>query len=164
VTADVVGAEHAFGRGLAGEPDHLRDRVAAADDQVASALAKRRPQVMNGLQQESGPVRRRPGAGQQPVIEDKERQHRRGPVRRGRQRRVVVQPQVAGEQHDGQAHGSHTVLFGPAAPVVARFTRLHGCTHPPGLAGSPARTWQGGNRCPRSREEQVVRVTGGDHA
>jgi hypothetical protein len=103
-SADVVSAEHALGTGLARQPDHLGYRVAAPDDKVSSAPSQREPQVCESLEQEPGPVRRRRGTGQQPVVQDEQRQDRGGMAESGIQRRVVAQPQVPGEQHDRQAH------------------------------------------------------------
>jgi hypothetical protein len=109
VVRHVVGHEHAFGAGLGGQLHDLGDRVAVADDQVATAVAQRLAQVGERAVQEVGPVGRDRG---QRRIGDEQRDHLAGLVAGGGERRVVVYAQVAGEHHDRGFH-RHSPVAGP---------------------------------------------------
>jgi hypothetical protein len=65
------------------------------------------PQAGQGLEQEPGPVRGGvPSAGQF-VVQHEQGDDRFGAADRGVQGRIVVQPQVSGEQHYRRAQGPH---------------------------------------------------------
>jgi hypothetical protein len=84
----------------AGQPDHLGGRVAPAQDQVGAALAEGRAQVGEGFGQEAGAVR---GRGDRRV--DHEQWHHLPRPGAGLvQRRVVVQPEITGKDHDRGVH------------------------------------------------------------
>jgi hypothetical protein len=80
--------------------DRLGDRVPRADDQVAAELAQLLAQHRDGFGQKPCSVRRRSERG----VDNEQRHHPAGPCASARQRRVVMNPQVAGEQHDGGVH------------------------------------------------------------
>jgi hypothetical protein len=101
VPADVLGQRDALGAHLAGQLDHLGDRVTRPDDQVGAEAAQRLPQVGQALVQEESAVR---GELLQARVEDEERDDLLR-VRAGAgEGRVVVHPQVTGEQDDGGPH------------------------------------------------------------
>jgi len=86
---------------LGGEPDHLGGRVAPAQDQVGAALAQGGAQVGEGFGQEAGAVG---AAGAQGRVDHEQRHHVPGPRAGLVQRRVVVQPEITGEDHDRSVH------------------------------------------------------------
>lgn len=111
VPGHVGGEPDALGADLARQLDRLGHRVAASDDQVAAAFAQRLAQLGQALVEEAGAVR---GELRKRRVEHVERHH---PVERRygrRERRVVVHPQVAGEQHDGRTLG-HPARAGVSA-------------------------------------------------
>jgi hypothetical protein len=103
VVRHVVGQVDRFGVHLGGQPDYLGGRLALADDQVGAALAEGLAQVGQGLGQEPGPVGAALGRVEGRVGHE-QRHHLPGPLAGLVQGRVVVQPQVAGEEHDRGVH------------------------------------------------------------
>jgi hypothetical protein len=100
VAGHVVGHVDGVRVHLAGQRDHLGGRVTVPDHQVAAALPELLAQVGQGVGQETDPVRR-PGDGR---VDDEGRHHLPGPGARLVQRRVVVQAEIPGEQHDRGFH------------------------------------------------------------
>jgi hypothetical protein len=100
VPGDIAGDEHGLCCRPGRQPDRFGDWVAVPDHQVAAALAQLFPQHRERIGEEPRPVRRH---GQRRVHHE-ERHHLAGAGARARQRGAVVQPQVAGEEHDGGVH------------------------------------------------------------
>jgi len=75
-------------------------RRPAVRDQVGAALAEGRAQVGEGFGQEAGAVRGR-GDGR---VDHEQRHHLPRPDIGLVQRRVVVQPEITGENHDRGVH------------------------------------------------------------
>ena len=98
-----------------GQAGHLGHRVTIADHQLAAAFAQLFPEHRDGLRLEPRLV---PRHGQRRV-HDEEGHDLAGAVTGPGQRGVVVNPQIAGEKHDGgiQFHAVFSpMLCGP--PVV----------------------------------------------
>jgi hypothetical protein len=100
VLGDVVRDEHRQRAGPGGQPHRLGDRIAVPDQQIATALAQPLPQICQRLSEEPGAVRRR---GQRRVCHE-HRHHLACPLASLGQHRIVIHPQVAGEQHDRDVH------------------------------------------------------------
>ena len=100
VVRHVVGDVDGVRVHVGGELDHFRGRIADPDHQVAAALAQGLAQVGEGFGQEAGAVRRR-GDGR---VDHEQRHHLAGPGARLAERRVVVQPEITGEDHDRGVH------------------------------------------------------------
>jgi hypothetical protein len=110
VAADVLTDEDGLGPALPGQPHHFSDDVAASDEEGRVAVAKRAVEVAQAFEQEGKPVGSSRTAGDQPSVDDECRNDSIGSPSRCRQRGMVVQPQVAGEEDDrglhcGQASG-----------------------------------------------------------
>ena len=111
VPGDVAGDEDGDRPRLRGHADHLGDWLAPADHQVAAERAQFFPQRRHRLGEEPRPVRRH---GQRRV-HDEERHHLTAARAGVGQRRVVVNSQVTGEEHDSGVHHSPWVC-----PFMAR--------------------------------------------
>ena len=102
VTGHVVSDEDRLSTGLGGQPHHLGDRLPVADDQVTAAFAEPIAQAGERIRQETGPAWR----GHQPGVRDEDRDYPLGLRACRGERRVVVYPQVTGEDNDGCLHPS----------------------------------------------------------
>ena len=100
VVRDVVGDEDGVRLYVRRHLDDLGGGIAGADHEVALALAQCLAQIAEGFGQEARAVRRA-GDGR---VDDEHRHHLPGLVARQVQRRVVMQPEVAREQHDRGFH------------------------------------------------------------
>ena len=123
VRADVGAQMDGFRAGFLDQPRRLRDHVAAPDDEWQAL-----PQIRERLEQKADAIGRREARLEDRVVEDEERDHR---LRLGGccgQRRMVVHPQVAGEQDDrprqrlgyDSASWSAAAHFSPSASIAAR--------------------------------------------
>ena len=99
--AGVLGEEHRSGPDLPRQPDRLGHGLPAADGQATQRVA----QIPQRLAEEGEPVGSAE-AVEDGLVEDEERQHALGLFRRGGERRVVVDSQVAREEDDRGAHRS----------------------------------------------------------
>jgi hypothetical protein len=130
VPADVGDHREALGADLAGQPHRLGHRVAGADHQVAAPAAERFAQVGQGLMQKADPVG---GDRLQRGVEHEQRDHPLGVGAGGGERRVVVEAQVPGEQHDRGLHA------GVRIGVPGRVSRERRATEARRLFGTVAR-------------------------
>ena len=78
---------------------------------------------MQAVEQEGEPVRRAAGTAQEGVVEDEQRHDALGFAHRRRQRRLVADPQVAGEENDRTAQSALFLLEGAAQRLVERLGR-----------------------------------------
>ena len=113
VAAGAARHVHRRGAGLLGDPAGLRDHVAVPDDQPSApgpqARRRGRPGSRRGTPPGWAPAK---PAGRQALVQHEQRHH---PFRLGERRpqhRVVVHPQVGGEQHD---RGPRRLLRPPSA-------------------------------------------------
>jgi hypothetical protein len=104
IAADVLAHEEPLGIALAREAHHLRDDVAAPDDERRAAVAQRAVEVPEALKQEGQPVRRPRAAADEPIVDHEGRHDAIRVARRRPQRQVVVQAEVAGEEDDRRLH------------------------------------------------------------
>ena len=118
------------GAGVLGDPDRLGDRVAGAHDEVAAALPELASEVGEALVEEPGAVGREPGQGR---VQDVEGHHPFRAAGRG-EGRVVMHPQVAGEQDD---RGTHQAAGWTGVP--GRVSRLRTATAARRRLGTVAR-------------------------
>ena len=89
-------------------PDGLGHDLAAADVERAAEPTERRVEVGERLAEKRTPAGRRAEArAADAVVEDEQRQHPLGGLDRSRERRVVVDAQVPGEEDDRDLHGAH---------------------------------------------------------
>ena len=115
VAGDVAGDDDGLRPHPRRDSDRLGDRVAVPDHQVSAEFPQLLPEGRDRVGKEPRPVRRH---GKR-RIGDEKRHHRAGVGTRARQRGVVAHPQVPGEQHDGDVHGSlsfaGTSIIAPSA-------------------------------------------------
>ena len=101
VRADVGAREDGGRADLARSLHGLGDDLAATHLERAAKPAERCVEIGERLLEERAPPRRRSrSACRDAVVEHEERQHRLGGLDRGRERRVVVNAEVAGEEDD----------------------------------------------------------------
>lgn len=102
--ADAFGEVDLVGVGLGDDSADLLDQVAGADHQPSAAFPEGVVEVGEAVGEEGRPVGcGEPGLGDG-VVPDEERHDGVGRVEGGPQRGLVVQPQVGGEQDDGDGH------------------------------------------------------------
>lgn len=106
VRADVGRQVHLVGLRLPGHRAHLLDQVAGADDQPPAPVPQPRVQVPQTVGEEGEPVGRGESGRVHGPVADEQRHHGIGAVQGRTQRRMVVQPQIAGEQDDRRGHGA----------------------------------------------------------
>jgi len=92
-----------FDEMLLGDARNLSNPVAAAHNQGATKRAKGRIEVGEGVDEKSEPVRAPGTRAQDRLVDDEERHDRVRPARR-HERRLVANPEISGENHDGGAH------------------------------------------------------------
>ena len=96
--------EHRAGAGPAHHLGADGDRVAPADDEVAAEAAKRLAEIAKRVEQERQAIRGGIPAPDDVVVEHEQREHPFGRAGGRGQRRVIIDPQVAGEQQDCSVH------------------------------------------------------------
>ena len=99
VRAHVLAEEDRLGAGVLRDPDGLREDVAAPDDERCPTLAQPSVEVVERVEQERDPVRHAERC-EDVVVEHEQRDDAFRPLDGGGERRVVVQAQIAGEEHD----------------------------------------------------------------
>ena len=83
----------------------LVDPVAPAGHESAPEFAQRVVEIGEGLEQEAGPVRPVEPTAQNRVVEHEEGNDAVGTPKRGRERGLIVDAEVAREDDDGRGHG-----------------------------------------------------------
>ncbi len=102
------------------EGRHDPARVAARHHQGGAQRAERLPERARRGEHERDPVRRPEATGEEPVVDDEQRDGGLGARDGGRERRVVVDAEVAAEPGDRDAaaghpgRGAHRSLIGPS--------------------------------------------------
>ncbi len=97
------------------DPGRLGDGGAAPHHQPPAPGAQRGVEVGQAAGQEGGPVGHREAGGGHRVVQDEQRHHLVGVGEGGPEHGVVVQPQVLGEERDGDGHTPMATAAGPAA-------------------------------------------------
>lgn len=106
VPADPGGDVHGGRPGLLGHPPRGSGRPAPADDQQAAAVAEPGVQGGQAVGEEGQPVGRVEPGAVDGVVPDEQRDDLVRFLQGGTQHRVVVQPQIGGEQHHRDTHGT----------------------------------------------------------
>ena len=105
VRADIGGREDRLCADGARGRNGLLHHVTASQREERAPRAQGAVEIDERLAQECEPVRSREVRVEDPVVEDEERHHPLGLACRCREGRMVVHPQVAGEEDDDAAHG-----------------------------------------------------------